>query len=125
MRLAPRYAEAYEARARDYVSKGDSDRALADLNEAVRLKPNFGRAYYQRGWRYELGRKDHKAAVADFDIAIKLSDEAIRLKRDVADNYAMRGDALIGKGEIARGNADMNEALRLKPDDEAITARSS
>lgn len=37
IRLDPKYAHAYENRAKAYASKGDYDRANTDRNEAIRL----------------------------------------------------------------------------------------
>jgi Tfp pilus assembly protein PilF len=38
-------AIAHHERALSYRSKGDSDRAIADLSEAIRLDPNYPEAY--------------------------------------------------------------------------------
>jgi tetratricopeptide (TPR) repeat protein len=32
-----------------YLDKGDLDGALRDFNEAIRLKPDFAEAFYNRG----------------------------------------------------------------------------
>ena len=51
--------------------KGDFDKAIADLAEAVRFKPNYAEAYYDRGYVYS--QKNEKAkAEADFEQARKL-----------------------------------------------------
>jgi Tfp pilus assembly protein PilF len=35
------------------LNKGDVDRALADLNEAIRLDPKDSDAVHMRGWAWE------------------------------------------------------------------------
>ena len=60
------------------------DAALADYDEAIRLKPDSA-AYSNRGVaKVALGQLD--AALADYD-------EAIRLKPDSAEVYSNRGEA--------------------------------
>ena len=44
-----------------YQSKGDYDRAIADLNEAIRLDPKLALAYNRRGLAYHhMGDYDRK-----------------------------------------------------------------
>ena len=44
----PGAAEAFE-RGWSHAEKGDHDQAIADYTEAIRLDPNYGLAYYNRG----------------------------------------------------------------------------
>ena len=89
-----------------YGSKGQHDRAIADYNEAIRLKPDLGEAFNNRGIVYE-GKGQHDRAIADYN-------EAIRLKPDYADAFNNRGNAYVGRGQHDRAIADYNEAIRLK-----------
>src|SRR5690242_17752082 len=41
-------ARLYVDRGSVYGAKGDTDKAIADFNEAIRLDPTFGPAYYNR-----------------------------------------------------------------------------
>src|SRR6516165_1783137 len=67
-------AIAHHERALSYKSKGDFDRAIADLSEAIRLDPKYAEAYYLRGVTYRnKGDSDH--AIADFSEAIRLAPE--------------------------------------------------
>ena len=75
--------------------------------EAIRLKPDYADAYYNRG----IARK----ANGDSDGAIKDYTEAIRLKPDYADAYSGRGSARDDKGDLDGAIKDYNEAIRLKP----------
>src|SRR5689334_10179029 len=54
-----------------YRAKGDNERAVADLNEAIRLDPKLAMAYNNRGAYYnEQG--DNDRAIADYNQAIRL-----------------------------------------------------
>ena len=88
-------------------SKGDHDRAIADFNEAIRLRPEYASAYNNRGNAW--GNKgDYDRAIADYS-------EAIRLEPNYALAYNNRGSALRLKGDSNRAIADYSEAIRLNP----------
>jgi tetratricopeptide (TPR) repeat protein len=73
------------------AEKGNYDRAISDYTEAIRLKPNYAKAYYNRGNAYrEKG---------DYDRAISDYNEAIRLNPKDANAYHSRGVAYYHKGE--------------------------
>ena len=77
-------------------------------DRAIRLKPDLGGAYINRGnAKQKLGQ--YEAAVADYD-------EAIRLNPDLAEVYINRGGAKQKLGQYEAAVADCNEAIRLKPD---------
>ena len=63
---------AYNNRGGTYVTLGEFDRAIADLNEAIKLKQDYAEAYCNRGNAYT--KRD------EFDKAIADLNEAIRLK---------------------------------------------
>ncbi len=104
-------AIAHHERGLAYRSKGDFDRAIADLSEAVRLDPKYAEGYYGRGLAY--GNKD------DLDRAIADYSEAIRLDPKLAAAYNNRGNAYKNKGDFDRAIADLSEAIRLAPELEA------
>ena len=60
------------------------DRALADFNEALRLKPDFALAYHDRGDAFYF-KQDYAASIKDLD-------EAIRLDPKSANAFTNRGD---------------------------------
>src|SRR6516164_9622897 len=64
-------AIAHHERALSYRSKGDSDRAIADLSEAIRLDPKYAEAYYLRGVSYR-NKGDLARAISDYSEAIRL-----------------------------------------------------
>jgi len=100
-------AIAHHERGLAYRSKGDFDRAIADLSEAVRLDPKYAEAYYGRGLAY--GNKD------DLDRAIADYSEAIRLKPRVPAVHYNRGKLYQLQGNNDRAIADFSEAIRLDP----------
>ena len=95
----------YNNRAWAYIGKRDYDRAIADLNEAIRLDPRNSAAYNNRGWAY-IDKRDYDRAIADLN-------EAIRLDPRNSEAYNNRGWAYNGKGEYDRAIADTSEAIRL------------
>jgi tetratricopeptide (TPR) repeat protein len=53
------------------AGKKEHDKAIADYTEAIRLKPDYARAYYNRGLAYQR-KEDGIRAKADLDKAISL-----------------------------------------------------
>jgi tetratricopeptide (TPR) repeat protein len=62
---------AYELRGLAYLDRGDIAHALADLNQAITLAPDFAPAYQNRGNAW-YARGNYGQAIADYDTAIKL-----------------------------------------------------
>lgn len=95
-------------RGTSYSQTGAQGRALADLDEALRLLPGDARVYGMRGVVH--GRKgDLDAAIADFTISIEGDPSLV-------DSLTNRGKALQDKGEFARAIPDFDRALQLQPD---------
>ena len=95
---------AYNNRGNAYERKGDHDRAIQDVSEAIRLSPSFG-YYRERGIDYnEKG---------DYDAAIQDYSEAIHLNPNNSFVYVYRGEAYDHKRDYDRAIQDFNEAIRL------------
>src|SRR6185436_3972269 len=62
----------YLSRSRAYEGKGDLDKALGDLNKAIKLQPNNVHAYQNRASLHKK-RKEPDEALADFSKAIKIN----------------------------------------------------
>ena len=90
------------------------DRAIVELNEALRADPTYKWSYNSRGnaWKGK-GELDH--AIADYNEALKLDP-----KFGLA--YNNRGAAHEAKGDLERAIADLEQAIRLNPNNElAVT----
>jgi len=103
-----RLAAAYCNRGYGLTEKRDLDRALADLDEAIRIDPAYACAYTNRGRVYAFKK--------DLDRAIKDYDEAIRIDPGFALAYNNRGDAWSNKGDARRALADFDAAIKADPD---------
>jgi uncharacterized caspase-like protein len=92
----------------DKYNKEDYKGAIEDYDQAIKLKPDYADAYYNRGIaRSDLG--DNKGAIADYD-------QAIKLKPDFAEAYYGRGNARSNLSDNKGAIADYNQAIELKPD---------
>ena len=83
--------------------------AVADFDEAIRLRPEYGEAFHNRGvakWR--LGKLD--SALADFDESVALGQ--VELWRA----YKVRGDLKAEMGRLDEAVADYKRSLAIRPD---------
>ncbi|GCA76137.1 lipopolysaccharide assembly protein B [Microcystis aeruginosa NIES-2520] len=87
---------------------GDYQGAIADYNQAIKIKPDYAAAYINRGIaKSDLG--DKQGAIADYN-------QAIKIKPDYADAYLNRGVAKSDLGDKQGAIADYNQAIKIKPD---------
>ncbi|HKY55478.1 MAG TPA: tetratricopeptide repeat protein [Anaerolineales bacterium] len=106
-----------------YFIAKNNDEAIYCYTEAIRLKPDFALAFWNRGHAHHVHSDKSKS---DLEAAIKDYTEAIRLKPDFADAFHDRGFAHHGKDNLEAAIKDYNEAIRLKPDDaDALTKRGN
>jgi tetratricopeptide (TPR) repeat protein len=97
----------------DYVIEADLDKAIAEYNKAIQLKPDYAEAYLCRGDAYfTKGYSDR----VYYDKAIADYDRVIQLKPDTAEAYQNRGYAYFEKGDYERGLADYSRVIQLRPD---------
>jgi tetratricopeptide (TPR) repeat protein len=114
----PKAELAYHGRALAYRYKKEFAKALADFDQAIRLKPLW-MFYYNRGvTHYEIG--DDKSAVADLTRALqdKRADSRIR-----ADCLVARARCYIDQARSAPAMSDLNAAIKLRQDSEAYRLR--
>lgn len=99
--------------------------AISDFTEAINLEPEKAKIYNSRGWsKYLLGQVETKKEKREkarklFQEAIFDSDEALRLQpkgNSRAAFYHTRGAAKAALGYHYEAIADLNEAIRLKPE---------
>ena len=88
--------------------RGEYQKAIAEYDEALRLKPDDADAYAARGLvHYDLG--EYQKAIADYD-------EALLLKPSYARAYGNRCRAYSHLGQYQRAIADCDRAVGLAPD---------
>lgn len=101
-------AEDFFNRGLEKRKKGDTQGAITDFDQAIKLKPDYSLAYNARGnARSDLG--DEQGAITDFD-------QAIKLKPDNAAIYNNRGNIRSYLGDKQGAIADYDQAIKLKSD---------
>src|SRR5882672_773766 len=99
-------AEAFNNRGVGYRLKGDYDRAIADYDQAIKLKPS-AESHFNRGNAY-LGKSQYASAIDDYN-------QAIKFKADFGPAFDNRCWARAVVGILKPALSDCNEALRLMP----------
>ncbi len=107
IRLEPKNAAIYAARARSWYAKKEYDRAIADYDAAIIRDPKNCAAYIGRGLT-AVARNQYTQAIADFS-------EAIWLDPLSTSAYFNRGRAWRSRKEYAKAIIDYNLAARLDP----------
>jgi tetratricopeptide (TPR) repeat protein/tRNA A-37 threonylcarbamoyl transferase component Bud32 len=101
---------AYNGRGRTMLElMNDPDRAMPDLNEAIRLRPEGYVLPYIARAKAHLLRKSYDAAIADATKAISISAWS--------DPFWTRGLAKLATGDRTGAVGDLEEALRRGPAD--------
>lgn len=101
-----------------HKNKGETDRAIQDYDQAIKLDPNDTAAYINRGGANESKRQ--------YDRAIQDYDQAIKLEPSYALAYFGRGNAYSGKGETDRAIQNFDQVIKLNPKyDSAFINRGS
>jgi tetratricopeptide (TPR) repeat protein len=100
--------DALTNRAYMYFQQGQYERALADLNEALKIKPGFpwvyrlmANAYYKKG---------------DFGEAVEHASKAIELDPNEAEGYLVRGALYLQQQRYEQAKADFKKIQALRPD---------
>lgn len=112
LKIQPDYAAALNDRAWIYMTRGDYDAALQDLNKTASPTTPWltaAVAYYYRGFAY-LRLKDYAKAVADLN-------EAIRRQANNADYYLARGEAQQAQESYDAALRDFDEFSKRAPKD--------
>ena len=108
-----------ELTAQEWAEKGyksnDLDEQIHCYTEAIRLKPNYALAYFNRGIACK--------AKGDLDGAIKDYNEAIRIKPDYVLAYRGRGVAWDNKGDYRSAIADYQKSLELGDKETTVQPR--
>lgn len=106
LRIGPHHVT-YNNRGTAFLKAGDLQRALADFDAALALKPNHASALNNRGSvRTDLG---------DYEAALKDCSEAIRLDPTLANAWNNRGNVFTRLGQFNRALEEYQQAIQLKP----------
>jgi tetratricopeptide (TPR) repeat protein len=100
-------AKAHAYRGNAYAQTGDTDRALADIEQAIRIDPKGGFAYGARGDLY-LVKKDYEHAISDYSTMIAVDPTN-------ALAFTARGIGYWASGDLDRAMADFEYAVELQP----------
>jgi protein O-mannosyl-transferase len=90
------------------LDKGRTGEAISQLQEAVRLKPDYADAHIDLGVAL-LNQGQTGGAISQFQ-------EAIRLEPDYAEAHNNLGIALLNQGQTGEAIGQYQEAIRLKAD---------
>ncbi|WP_198013614.1 tetratricopeptide repeat protein [Crinalium epipsammum] len=102
--------ELYNEGQRLHLNGRDYLRAIEYYNQAIRLNPNFGNAYLDRGFaRIQL--KEYREAIKDFTRAMELELEYP--DTNFPEAYYGRGVAYAGIGDYQKAIDNFNQAINL------------
>jgi serine/threonine protein kinase len=100
-------AKKFYNQAVEKARNGHNEAAIADLNQAIKLLPNYEYAYYSRGRiRFQMG--DYSGSIADYSQTIKLNPQD-------AGAYANRCVAYRYLSDFSTAIADCSEAIKINP----------
>jgi tetratricopeptide (TPR) repeat protein len=116
-KYAPDLAIAYQQRGFAFVNGQKYQDAIADFDEALKIKPNDPRIYEQRA-AVEMKLQKYDKALADYSEAIKLKPNEVRY-------YLYRSYINEVQGDIKDSMADTEKVLKLDPNNAEAKARKA
>jgi tetratricopeptide (TPR) repeat protein len=97
----------YYNRGNEYLRLKETENALSDYTEAIRIFPGYADAWYNRGLVY-YGSGLYNEAIRDYS-------EAIGLRNDFLFAYLNRGTVYRAVGNYPMALADFNKAISIRP----------
>ena len=94
---------------------GQPQQAIEDYGEAIRLEPQYAKAYYNRGNAYAVQGK-HQQAIEDYDEAISLSPTYVKA-------YIARAAVYTVLNMDAEAQRDMALAVEMGADPTLLEVR--
>jgi Flp pilus assembly protein TadD len=94
------------------LEQKDYDLAIECFSEALKIDPDYQRAYGRRGAAY-AGKGDTNRAAADLN-------QAIKLNLNDGEAYYERGNIYYARGDNSRTITDYTAALRLNPNNAGV-----
>ena len=109
LKLCPDSVRYLIVRGRCYLGLAKPEKALADLDLAIKLSPNGNaEASYQRGMTF-YGKENYQQAADDFSKAIQLNSK-------FTDAYLYRANSYVETGDQKDALADYDQAIVLRPE---------
>lgn len=108
LKLFPKFDNAYLGRSQLYLSKGDTIKALEDINKSIELGKNNPNAYILRADIITKYKKDYANALKDMD-------EAIKLQPHFAGYFINRAFLKYTNDDYFGAMADYDYAIALEP----------
>ncbi len=108
-------ARAATALGLEFLASNAPDRAIAEFDRAIRLRPGVASTYFHRALARHRA-SHYPEALADYS-------EAIRLRPDDPLAHIARGQAHHDLGAYGRALIDFDEAVRLRPEDPTARIR--
>jgi len=87
---------------------GDLDRAVADYDQAILIKPDYVAAFYNRGLAL-TDKEEYAKAISDFTAVLRVDPKNPTV-------LYRRGATLLKSGDVEAGSADLATAKAIKPD---------
>jgi tetratricopeptide (TPR) repeat protein len=104
---SPKKLRPYNERGLAYFDKGEYDKALIDLTQAVKLNRNYADGFYNRGKVYQK-KKEYGKAILDYT-------EAIKIEPGYAGAYINRGLVYYSSKEYENAILDFKQAIEANP----------
>ena len=105
-------AEGYFEQGKKAYEKKDFDLAITNYNQAIKLNPQMGKAYNNRGIVYVAKGKLNEA-IADFTKAIELDPKNGKAYNNRAVAYYYKGDAAKGREDVLKAQG---LGIAIKPE---------
>ncbi len=118
---APGSVCAYQGRAQTYLAQGNTQQALADIAQALRSKTGNFQLLVLRGHANNQA-KQYELAIADFSQALTLKSQSNLPPNDRAAIRSGRAFALLKLNRPADARADVEEALKIAPENASAIA---
>ena len=98
---------AYQERGNAWIKMQEFDKAIFDLNQAIKINSGNPKLYYNRGLAY-VGLKNYQQAISDWS-------QAILLNPQYAPAYQNRGQTYAILQKSDRAIEDFEQALKINP----------